>query len=97
MIVKKYVIDSITKICDEHNVPSQRANFLAINYYPPDNNFDIRNPIFPFHTDFGYINCLLSDGPTMILDPITNLWSSVNLAGNRQMFQVGAAMPFHMV
>lgn len=91
LAIKDYITQSLDTICDRENVSSQRMKFIAINYYPPQDIFDASNPIFPYHTDFGYINCLLSNGPTMILDPSDKCWKEINL-GNRMMFQVGGSL-----
>ena len=91
MIIKSYIFEKLDKLCDKHGVPSRKNKFIAINYYPPFEAFDSKNPVFPYHTDFGYINCLLSNGPTMILDPEDNQWKEINL-GNQMMHQVGGTL-----
>jgi hypothetical protein len=47
------------------------------------------------HTDFGYINCLMSNGETEIINPdsknVSSKWLEINLR-NRTMFQAGACL-----
>lgn len=78
------------KVCTLCDVPNNQR-FYAINYYPPNENFDASSPAFPYHTDFGYLACLISNGNTMILDPEDSEWKDVNMKNN-QMIQVGGSL-----
>lgn len=91
VIIRDWIFAQLNTACETHKVPAARTRIISINYYPPKSEFDPLNPVFPYHTDFGYINSLISDGPTMILDPVDGKWKEINL-GDRMMFQVGGAM-----
>lgn len=92
-IVRDHFITNLKTMCDLHNVPSDRDYLIAINYYPPNDNMNAMYPSMPYHTDFGLINCLTSDGPTAIMDNlVTETWCQTNLSGTHQMFQCGGAL-----
>jgi len=91
IIIRDFLLSTLGAVCDAHKVPTLRTRCIALNYYPPKSDADPLNPVFPYHTDFGYINSLISDGPTMILDPADGKWKEIEL-GNRMMLQVGGAM-----
>jgi len=88
--ITEYMFEELDKVCVLCNVPKNQR-FFAINYYPPNENFDATSPVFPYHTDFGYLACLISNGNTMILDPEDSEWKDVDMRNN-QMIQVGGSL-----
>lgn len=72
-----FILKRLIDQADQFGFPKKRRFFLAINYYDPSEEFDIKNPVFPWHTDFNIMTFLCSDGPTWIYEEPK--WKEINL------------------
>lgn len=86
IIIKNFIIAMLNEMCDREGISQQRTIKIRINYYQSDieNSSDVCD-------NFNYFNCLLSNGPAMILDPYDNVWKEIYM-NNQIMFRVGNEM-----
>ena len=93
--IRIYLVKNMKEQLKIYNAPDNVSLHLTVNYYLPMTDFNITNPVFPFHLDFGFLTMFISDGPTMIYERSTDKWTQINLQGEYAMLQTGALMELY--